>query len=70
MLGPSNSEDFMLQFVSRDTGKPTIAAVANSLLRSVAHRSPRKVKKEVEELGISVPGIEAILEGNELIYRV
>jgi len=63
MLGPSNSEDFMLQFVSRDTGKPTIAAVADSLLRSVAHRSPRKVKKEVEELGISVPGIEAILEG-------
>ena len=69
MLGPPNSETFTLQFVSRDTGKPTIAAVADSLLQSVAHRAPRKAKKEAEEFGVSVLDIEAILEGNESIYR-
>ncbi|KAI9462366.1 hypothetical protein BJY52DRAFT_144080 [Lactarius psammicola] len=58
--GPSNSEAFVLQVVSRDTGKPTIAAVADSLLRNAAHRSSRKAK---EELSVSISDLEAILEG-------
>lgn len=69
MLGPSNSETFMLQLVSRDTGKPTIAAVADNLLRGIPHRSPRRTEKGVEEFDISVLDMEAILEGNEKIYR-
>jgi len=63
MPGPSNSETFTLQFVSRDTGKPTIAAVADSLLRSVAHQSHRRAGEDMEEFGVSIPDIEAILEG-------
>ncbi|KAN0134910.1 hypothetical protein V8E53_007284 [Lactarius tabidus] len=63
MLGPSNSESFILQFVSRDTGKPTIAAVADSLLRSIAHQPPRRVKDEAEEFSVSILDIETILEG-------
>ena len=65
MLGSSNSESFMLQFVSRDTGKPTIAAVADSLLRSIAHQPRRKAKEEAEEFSVSIPDIEAILEGDK-----
>ncbi len=61
MSGPSNSETFVLQLLSRDTGKPTIAAVADSLLRNAAHRSPRKAE---EEFGVSLFDLEAILEGN------
>ena len=61
MYGPSNSETFMLQLVSRDSGKPTIAAVADSLLRNATHRSPRKAE---DKFGISIFDIEAILEGN------
>ncbi|KAH9081893.1 hypothetical protein EDB83DRAFT_2335423 [Lactarius deliciosus] len=60
MSGPSNSETFMLQLLSRDTGKPTIAAIADSLLRNAAHRPPRKAK---EEFGVSISDLEAILEG-------
>ena len=65
MLGPSNSESFMLQFVSRDTGKPTVAAVADSLLRSIAHQPRRRAKEEAEEFSVSIPDIEAVLEGDE-----
>ena len=65
MLGSSNSESFMLQFVSRDTGKPTIAAVADSLLRSIAHQPRRRAKEEAEEFSVSIPDIEAILEGDK-----
>ena len=64
MCGLSNSETFMLQLISRETGKPTIAAVADSLLRNAAYRSPRKAEEDVEEFGISIFDIEAILEGN------
>ena len=55
----------MLQFVSRDTGKPTIAAVADSLLRSIAHQPRRRAKEEAEEFSVSIPDIEAILEGDK-----
>jgi dehydrodolichyl diphosphate syntase complex subunit NUS1 len=54
----------MLQLVSRETGKPTIAAVADSLLRNAAHRSPRKAEEEVGEFGVSISDLEATLEGN------
>jgi dehydrodolichyl diphosphate syntase complex subunit NUS1 len=63
MYGPSKSETFMLQLVSRETGKPTIAAVADSLLRNAAHRSPRKAEEEVGEFGVSISDLEATLEG-------
>jgi dehydrodolichyl diphosphate syntase complex subunit NUS1 len=53
----------MLQFVSRDTGKPTIAAEADSLLRSIAHQPPRRIKDETEEFSVSIHDLEAILEG-------
>lgn len=64
MYGPSYSENFMLQLVSRDTGKPTIAAVADSLLRYAVHQYPRKVEEKVEEVSVSIFDVEAILEGN------
>lgn len=55
----------MLQFVSRDTGKPTIAAEADSLLRSIAHQPPRRIKDETEEFSVSIHDLEAILEGDK-----
>ncbi len=54
----------MLQFVSRAAGKPTIAAVADSLLRNAAHGTSGNVE-EMEEFGISILDLQAILEGNE-----
>lgn len=63
MSGPSTSDIFKLQLLSRDTGKPTIAAVADSLLRNAAHRSSRKAAEEVKEFDVSISDLEAILEG-------
>lgn len=64
--GPSSSEFFKLHLVSRDTGKPTIAAVTDSLLRRAADRSRRNAvsaDRDVDMFKISVSDLQAMLEG-------
>ncbi|KAI0274840.1 hypothetical protein BC834DRAFT_849840 [Gloeopeniophorella convolvens] len=59
---------FMLHLVSRDSGKPTIAAVTDSLLRSAMQKSLRKVEPTDEdmdgEISISVSDFQSIVEGD------
>jgi len=54
--GPSSSQSFTLHLVSRDTGKPTIAAITDSLLR-------KATDGDAEVIKISVTDLQAILEG-------
>jgi hypothetical protein len=52
--------------VSRDTGKPTIAAVGDSLFRSAANglrRNAVPVAEDAELFKISVSDLQDILEG-------
>jgi hypothetical protein len=52
--------------VSRDSGKPTIAAVADSLLRSAAHglhRDSVPVDSDAGKFNISIADLQGILEG-------
>jgi hypothetical protein len=61
-----SSETFTLHLVSPDTGKPTIAAVADSLLRKAANRLRRNavpVAADAELFKISVSDLQGILEG-------
>ncbi|KAI0307996.1 hypothetical protein B0F90DRAFT_1679165 [Multifurca ochricompacta] len=65
--GSSNSENFTLHLVSRDTGKPTIAAVTDSLLRNVAHGLSGDVVPadgDAEGFSVSISDLQAILEGD------
>ncbi|KAI0304694.1 hypothetical protein BC826DRAFT_977768 [Russula brevipes] len=65
--GPSSSEPFTLHLVSRDTGKPTIAALADSFLRRARdglHRNSVPMDKNAEVFQISVPDLQAMLEGD------
>jgi hypothetical protein len=64
--GPSSSEPFTLHLVSRDTGKPTIAALADSFLRRAfdgLRRNSVPMDKNTEVFHISVPDLQAMLEG-------
>ena len=64
--GPSSPETFTLHVVSRDTGKPTIAAVADSLLRNAAHglhRNSILVDEDTGKFSMPVADLEGILEG-------
>ncbi len=57
---------FTLHLVSPDTGKPTVAAVADSLLRKAANglrRNPVPVAADAELFKISVSDLQDILEG-------
>lgn len=61
-----SSETFTLHLVSPDTGKPTIAAVADSLLRKAANglrRNAVPVAADAELFQISVSDLQNILEG-------
>lgn len=61
-----SSETFILHLVSPDTGKPTIAAVADSLLRKAANglrRNAVPVAADAELFKISVSDLQDILEG-------
>jgi len=55
--GPSSSQSFTLHLVSRDSGKPTIAAITDSLLR-------KATDGDAEVIKISVTDLQAILEGD------
>jgi hypothetical protein len=59
-----SSETFTLHLVSPDTGKPTVAAVADSLLRKAANGLRRNAVPVAAELfKISVSDLQEILEG-------
>lgn len=60
-----SSETFTLHLVSPDTGKPTIAAVADSHLRKAASELRRKAVPvaDAELFKISVSDLQEILEG-------
>jgi len=63
---PANSEAFTLHFVSRDTGKPAIAAIADNLLHRAAEgfrRSAVSANGDAGVLRISVADLQTILEG-------
>jgi len=65
--GPPSSETFTLHLVSRDTGKPTIAAVTDDLIRRAADGLRRKAVSmdgDAEAFKISVADLQAILEGD------
>ena len=65
-----SSETFTLHLVSPDTGKPTIAAVADSLFRKAANglrRNAVPVATDAELFKISVSDLQDILEGIEMI---
>jgi len=60
-------ETFTLHLVSPDTGKPTIATVADSLLRKAANglrRSAVPVTADAELFKISASDLQDILEGD------
>jgi len=62
-----SSETFTLHIVSRDTGKPAIAAVADSLFRTAAsglRRNPAPVAGDAELFKFSVSDMQNILEGD------
>lgn len=62
-----SSETFTLHLVSPDTGKPTIAAVADSLVRKAANglrRNAVPVAADAELFKISVSDLQDILEGD------
>lgn len=66
--GHPSSETFTLHLVSRDTGKPTIAAVTDDLIRRAADGLRRKAVSmdgDAEAFKISVTDLQAILEGME-----
>jgi hypothetical protein len=61
-----SSETFALHLVSPETGKPTIAAVADSLLRKAANGLRRNAVPVTADAGmfkISVSDLQDILEG-------
>jgi hypothetical protein len=61
-----SSETFTLHLVSPDTGKPTIATVADNLLRKAANglrRNAVPVAADAEVFKISVSDLQDILEG-------
>jgi len=65
--GPSSSETFTLHLVSRETGKPTIAAITDSLLRRTADElrcNTVTTDGDAEVFTLSVTDLQAILEGD------
>lgn len=63
-----SSETFTLHLVSRETGKPTIAAVTDSLFRKAAsglRRNAVPVAADAELFKISVSDLQEVLEGME-----
>jgi dehydrodolichyl diphosphate syntase complex subunit NUS1 len=66
-----SSETFTLHLVSRDTGKPTIAAVTDSLFRRAAsglRRNAVPVARDAELFKISVSDLQDILEVGDRGY--
>ncbi|KAH9968774.1 hypothetical protein BC827DRAFT_280646 [Russula dissimulans] len=63
----SNSETFTLHFVSRDTGKPAIAAIADNLLNRATEGLRRRAVSANGDAGVfkvTVADLQTILEGD------